>query len=106
MTLITKQGFLKYRADTSHLQIEKVYVTKESEHCVWLPPNKPGDSERKVYKVGADWQYFDSWEDAHNYLMQSALTLLDNCRRTLQRAQDRVGRVKGLRQSRETAPCH
>lgn len=62
---------IKYRA--YGLEIQKVTVVRETEKSMWLESDKYG-AYRRASKTTPEYFccYFDSWEEAHFNLVQSA----------------------------------
>jgi len=88
---------VKWRTGWRH-EIERVECTKETAKCVWRLEEYFGTKrESRSDKMGAGWQYHDSWDDAHAYLTKQAEAKLIGARRTLETAQAFAGNVKGLR---------
>ena len=71
--------------------IETIQVEKESEKSVWI------DGRRCAKRSGFD-NYFDSFDEAKEFLTEYADNRLDIARRNLQLAQSFAGNVKGLKE--------
>ena len=74
--------------------IEPVQVEKETESRVWI------DGRRRAKRSGFD-NYFDTWDEAKEFMTEYAEKKLDRARRDLEAAQGLAGNVRGLK-----APQH
>lgn len=72
--------------------IEKIEVERETDSSVWI-------KGRRSVKDSSWLKYFDSWEDAHSFLLQKAEKNLISARRSLERAQGEHGNIKGMKPS-------
>jgi len=71
--------------------IEKVEIERETESSVWIKGIRKG-------KRTHDWHnFFDTWEEAHNFLLDNSESDLKSARNRLSTAQDRNGNIKGLK---------
>ena len=71
--------------------IEMVEVMRESEHSVWL---RGGKRQKKH----SSWRsYFDSWEEAHGYILERAERKVNSIKLRLNSAQGELGNIKGLK---------
>jgi hypothetical protein len=83
----------KYKAQNygwSAGEITEVEVDRVSESSVWI-------DGRRVAIETSYTRYFDTWEQAHLFLMDFAEARLATARNDLKRAQDRLGNVKGMK---------
>lgn len=72
-------------------EIKAVEIERETEHTVTL---LDGRRENKV----TTWdKYFDSWSEAHAFLMAKAEEKVEAAREKLQRARDVLGNIKGMK---------
>lgn len=53
--------------------------------------------ERKCLKVSAHDCYFDTWAEAHELLLSRAESKFESTRRNMERAQDELGNIKGMK---------
>ena len=82
---------IKYLArDWYSTTIEVVEVERETESSVWV------NGSRRKRSGGRD-RYFDEWKDAHEWLIELAQRKLDDAKVALQRAQGRMGNIKGMK---------
>lgn len=82
---------VKYKADNWGIQIKEVEIENESADMVWPVGAKP---EKK--KTGM-WQYFDTWEEAHQSLLKQAEDAVDNYEVMLGYKIARLEKVQGLK---------
>ena len=79
---------IKYRTQLD--RIEKVEVVKESEYSVWFPDGKRA-------KKGTSYEcYFDTWADAHTYLMDEAAKKVSKHVSWLEQVEKSYAEIKGL----------
>jgi hypothetical protein len=100
----------KYRASkwSFHKLIERVEVEKETAKFVWVKGsgNDWGGVPREAAKTAksADGVTFhDTWEEAHQHLIELAELNVQGARKALQTAQDKLGNLKGLKKPIEAA---
>lgn len=74
-------------------KITPVEVERHTELSVWVHGRKHA---RKSWRA-----YFPTWDGAREWLLSKAQDELDSARRSLQRAQAKHGRIKGMRQPSE-----
>ena len=77
-------------------KIEEVEVIRETEKCVFFNGYR---GEHRAMKVTGYDNWFDTWGEAHAYLMEKAERLARQARVELDRANGLLGNVKGMRQS-------
>jgi hypothetical protein len=95
---------LKYRAGGyGVLRIEAVEVVKETEKTVTIRTEqnwgggKTRITESRENKISNYHRFFDTWEEAHDYLVKRAEKAVENCRMTLERLKGECGRIKGMK---------
>lgn len=78
-------------------RIEKVEVVKETEKTVWV---KTGDGAtiNKTLKDSVYHHYFNSWQEAKDYLLAKKQTEIESIRRRLEYANSVLGNIKGLKE--------
>lgn len=84
--------YIKYKATWSRYSggdIETVPCLRETDHFVIYKLDGAFEYERKAAKMSDSQSYFDSWEEAHSWLLNRAEGLRGNVGRELQRA-DRI----------------
>lgn len=79
-------------------EIKPVAVDKETDSSVWI------DGRRRA-KLSSYESFFDTWDDAHNYLIALAETDMVVAKGKLRGAQSRLGNIKGMKPPQE-APAH
>jgi hypothetical protein len=72
--------------------IERVAVEKETESSVWI--NGRRNAKKTDYH-----SYFDTWDDAKRHLLTVAEKKVVGIRLNLERANDELGNIKGLREA-------
>jgi len=60
---------IKYRTNRNQPEIKETEVVRETEKCVFL---LIGGRERRENKESEWHNYFDTWDSAHDYLLQRA----------------------------------
>lgn len=84
-------------------KIEPITVIKETTAFVTvLETDERGRTyENKTKRRGAYHAIHDGWDDAHTYLLTAAECKVVDARRALQRAQDEIGNIKGMKRPAE-----
>lgn len=91
MTERVPLGATWYRARFGwNFEIEPVLVSKCTDMSVWI-----GGHRRA--RTGTWENYFQTWDEAHAQLLKTAEARVQNARDELQRANDKLGNVKGMR---------
>lgn len=85
----------KYRAVTYSRKIEVVNIERESDKCVWLKPYENRKEQREL-KISESVGYFDTWEEAREFLLKMADIKVQDARRTLEYYKSLHGNVLGL----------
>jgi hypothetical protein len=81
----------KYVAQSGRSKIDAVEVERESEQNVWV--NGGRTAKRSSYK-----NYFDTWAEAHTFLIKRSESSLESARRMLVLAQGYHGNVTGMKE--------
>ena len=72
-------------------KITKILVKGETQKQIILTT---GRRENKI----SDWKcYFDTWGDAHNYLIEKAEREVSDIWLSLERAKGKLGQIKGMK---------
>jgi hypothetical protein len=70
--------------------ISEVDVERESGSSVWIAGRR--------HAKRSEWEnYFDTWEQAHQFLLDLAQEEVDSCRLQLERAKGYLGNIKGMK---------
>jgi len=73
--------------------IEKVEITRETDHFVWL---KNGSRDKKT----TNWRnYFDTYEEAKMHIIMTAVGKVDGLKYHLQRAEVELEKAKALEEN-------
>ena len=83
---------IKYRTGGwSRRPIVPIEVERETASSVWINGNRHG-------KMTDYHQYWDTFYDAHAYLIANAERAVDSCRLSLERAKGELGNIRGLKE--------
>lgn len=90
---------IKYRTGGSgREQIEALEVVKETAHYVtFVAEWGHRKSEHREKKDSGYYKWFDTWEEAHAYLLERAQGSVRNCSLSLDRARERLRRVEAMK---------
>lgn len=81
----------KYKAYFGYsVSLEEVECDRETENSVWI------NGGRRA-KIGERETFHDTFEQAKEMLIMRASRELESARSTLQRAQDKLGNIKGMK---------
>lgn len=83
-----------YKVSLGWQMISPVEIEKETESSVWI------NGCRRA-KISTYENYFDSWDDAKQFLMDHAQKRVDSLRLQLERANGELGNIKGLKPTTE-----
>ena len=72
--------------------IETVTIDRESGASVWV-------NDRRMAKSSSYKNYFDTWEEAKNFLVSRAETDIKYARARLEAANSKLGNIKGLKEA-------
>lgn len=81
---------LKYRTYVSSHKIDAVEVERETDISVWV-------GNRRRAKLTSYDCYFDTWEEAHEFLVDNAERDVECIRLNLERAKGKLGQIKGMK---------
>jgi hypothetical protein len=90
----------KYMTGGFESPIEEVEVVKETKKSVWVKREgwaKGTESIDRCHKRASWHNYFDTWEEAHAFLMDKAQREVDSLRRQLELAKGKLGNIKGMK---------
>lgn len=71
-------------------KIVSIEVERETANCIYI-------NGRRCAKVGSYLSYFDTWQQAKDHLLQQRQDKIDDARRSLQYALDKLDDIKGLK---------
>ncbi|MEA3225069.1 MAG: hypothetical protein U9Q07_03900 [Planctomycetota bacterium] len=90
---------IKWKA-SSHwrFEIERVEVVRETDKCVFVASTYRHDKsgERRHAKVSQDEQYFDTWTEAKDHLLEKAREDVERAHARLVEKQDTLQSVESL----------
>jgi hypothetical protein len=84
---------IKYRCFARGCNIEKVDVVSQTERFVKL------SNGRKDAKRSSGYNYFDSFDEAKEFLIEIAENKVRSLRLQLDRANGELGQIKGIKES-------
>ena len=86
---------IKYKTEgwrgTPDPGIKILECERETEHCIWV-------KGRRYLKITENERYFDTWEEAHEYILALANKKVEGVRLQLGRAKDILRNIKGLKE--------
>lgn len=90
---------IKYRASSSWGRgIEAFEVVKETEKQIVYVSDWCGKrTENRVAKASSYNMWFDTWEEAHAYLVEKANNNVERLRLQLERAKGEAGQIRGMK---------
>ena len=78
-------------------EINALEILRETEKQVVLAPKHIKGKESRENKK-SDWQcWFDTWDEAHDFLVSEAQKQVDDLRFKLQQANGSLGNIKGMK---------
>jgi hypothetical protein len=78
-------------------EINALEILRETEKQVVLAPKHTKGKESRENKK-SDWQcWFDTWEQAHDFLVSEAQKKVDSLRLELKKANGCLGNIKGMK---------
>ena len=89
-------GIVKFRTSRSLSTINRVEVERETESSVWVNRHEGNKAALRQAKHGEFAQYHGTWEAAHAYLVQQATDEVNAARHALERANGKLGNIKGM----------
>jgi len=90
---------IKYR--TYFDKIETVEVLRETISSVYVQTgSKKG--ERREAKRSSFYNYFDTWQEAHAFLVLRAEIAVDGARSRLENEERRLGQIRGMKEPPDT----
>ena len=91
---------IKYRTNYGNTKIDKVDVLRETPKFVVIQTKNFTGSTRedRESKSSSYHNYFDTWEEAHNHILNKAQRTVDSLRLRLESAKGELGNIKGLKE--------
>ena len=83
------ERLIKYRTGKWRTYIEKIEIERETDASVWV------DGRRFGKKTSYD-SFFDTWKDAHEFLLRNAERTVVSLERRLEYANERISEIKAL----------
>mgnify|MGYP006284258461 CR=1 FL=1 len=84
-----------WRASMYELEIKPVAASKLTERTITLADDIYG--RKRINRIGPFDSYFNTWEEAHAYLLEKAEERVTSARRQLEQANGYLGNVKGMK---------
>jgi len=81
---------IKYRTGYA-AQIVRIEAERETESSVWIKGSR--SAKRSSYE-----NYWDSWQEAHGFIMKKAERDVQCIRMRLEQAKGSLGNIKGMRE--------
>lgn len=75
-------------------KIEVVPILRETKASVWIAGWK-GQEQRRSKNSGYE-KYFDTWEDAHNHLLENAERSLTSAKERLETAEANLAKIRAM----------
>lgn len=90
---------IKYRANIGwRFDIDAFEVVKETaKQIVYIDEYNGKRSENRVAKASSYDKWFDTWEDAHAFLIENARAKVESLRMQLERAKGKEGQIRGMK---------
>ena len=70
--------------------IREIEVVRETEHNIWT------EEQGQEKKNSSDTKHFNSWDDAHAFLLKNAETITDGLAASLKSASEELAKVKKM----------
>ena len=86
----------KYRADATFGEIASVEVLRETESSVYIASPWAGDRGDRHAKLSETRGYFDTFEEARRFLLESEEGKVAALTRELVRRQERIEKIRGM----------
>lgn len=86
----------KYRADATFGEIEQIDIIRETESSVYIASPWAGDRGDRRAKLSETRGYFDTFEEARRFLLESEEGKVAALTRELARRQERIEKIRGM----------
>jgi len=88
----------KFKTNSYPFGIIKVEATRETDSCVWVKhPYRPGEEVRKNKRAEYE-SYFDTFQQAKDYLLKKHQELLDRAKRNVENCQKNYDMVLSFKE--------
>ena len=96
----------KYHTGYDNASVSEVEVIREKQRCVYVAAKtfKGVEVEHRRAKRSDGSNYFDTWGQAHAYLLEQQTARVNSARRHLELAMGKLSNIKGLKAPQKTAP--
>ena len=92
---------IKYKTtgypSTPDAKIKKMEVEKETTKCIWIKGHSGSKAVRSNKHSGYE-NYFDTWQEAHKYILELAEKKVESIRYQLNQANGLLGNIKGMKE--------
>ena len=89
---------IKYRTGGSGKEIEALEVVRETDHYItFVAEWWHRKSEQREKKETSHSKWFDTWEEAHAFLLERARKRVFDCEGSLHRAHERLRSVEAMK---------
>jgi hypothetical protein len=92
---------IMYRVGTFY-EIRPCNVTKETPHKITFLAGSNEEFTRTENKESSYHAWFDTWENAHAYVVAKCEKEVESCEMKLERAKGRLGQVRGMKKPEGT----
>ena len=87
---------IKYRTSgwsEPEAKIKTVRISRETDKSIWIN----GD---RFAKISEWYQFWDTWQEAHNYIVERSEELVRSGRLILDRRKGLLGNIKGMKEEK------
>ena len=88
---------IKYKTGGWKTLIEQVEVLRETKKCVFLNSYR---GESRVNKNSSYENYFDTWQEAYDYIHRQAINALSMKKTALTKAEEKLKEIENLKKCR------
>ncbi len=88
----------KYRTSKYSHEIKKIEIIRETHRSIFLKKYSWDDAERREPKISDYHRYFDSWNEAHTYLIIRTEKRIDAARIELDKAIIALNDIKEMKE--------
>lgn len=80
----------------SDILIEEIEIIRETEKCIFYLGWSDKTQERKSLKHSSSEQYWDTWHEAYDYLLEKERKAVDNAEDNLARRKENLLNIRNL----------